>query len=62
MQNAFKSFLHTPTKNIKKIAGEPQADVVVQAMQMVFDINIDTKKALNAYKCDYLLEKDIFKK
>jgi glutamyl-tRNA reductase len=62
MQNAFKSFLHTPTKNIKKIAGEPQADVVVQAMQMVFDINIETKKALNAYKCDYLLEKDIFKK
>jgi glutamyl-tRNA reductase len=62
MQNAFKTFLHTPTKNIKKIAGEPQADVVVQAMQMVFDINIETKKALNAYKCDYLLEKDIFKK
>jgi len=62
MQNAFKSFLHTPTKNLKKMAGEPQADVVVQAMQTVFEINVDTKKALNAYKCDYLLEKDLFKK
>jgi len=61
MQGAFKTFLHSPTKNLKKIAGEPQADMVVQAMQLVFDINIDTKKAINAYKCDYLLEKDVFK-
>jgi len=62
MQNAFKTFLHTPTKNIKKMAGEPQADVVVQAMQTIFELNVDTKKALNTYRCDYLLEKDLFKK
>ncbi len=61
MQGAFKTFLHSPTKNLKSIAGEPQADMVVQVMQLIFDINIEREKAINAYKCDYLLEKDIFK-
>ena len=62
MQSAFAKFLHTPTKNLKSIAQKPQADIVVQGVQYIFDINKDKDKAINTYKCDYLIEKDLFKK
>jgi len=61
LQGAFKTYLHTPTINLKKISTEPQSDTVVQAMQLIFDINTEREKAINTYKCDYLLEKDLFK-
>lgn len=62
IQNTFKSFLHTPTKNLKKIADSPKADVIVQSTQYLFDINIESQKKIHTYKCDYLLEKDLFAK
>ena len=62
IQNTFKSFLHTPTKNLKSIANSPKADVIVQSTQYLFDINIESQKKIHTYKCDYLLEKDLFAK
>ena len=62
IQSAFKGFLHTPTKNLKAIADSPKGDVIVQSTQYLFDMNIDIQKKINTYKCDYLMEKDLFKK
>ncbi len=57
IQSTFKKFLHTPTINLKNLAHTPEADLIVQSTQTIFDINLDAKKALNTTKCDYLLEK-----
>ena len=62
IQNAFKGFLHTPTKNLKAVSDLPKGDVIVQATQYLFDININIQKRIDTYKCDYLIEKDLFKK
>jgi len=61
LHGAFNSFLHSPTKNLKEIAGTSKADTVVQSVQLVFDINKDEDKMINTPKCDYLIEKDILK-
>ncbi len=57
IQSTFKKFLHTPTINLKNLSNTPEADLIVQSTQTIFDINLDAKKALNTTKCDYLLEK-----
>jgi len=62
LHGAFNSFLHSPTKNLKEIAGTSKADTVVQSVQLIFDINKDEDKMINTPKCDYLMEKDILKK
>ena len=50
---AFNGFLHTPTIRLKEVAEKPEADVVVQSVQYIFDINEDQTKKLNIYKCEY---------
>jgi glutamyl-tRNA reductase len=62
LHGAFNSFLHSPTANLKNIADTPQADTIVQSLQLIFDINKDEEKMINTPKCDYLIEKDILKK
>ncbi len=57
IQSTFKKFLHIPTINLKNLSNTPEADLIVQSTQTIFDINLDAKKALNTTKCDYLLEK-----
>ncbi len=56
---AFNGFLHKPTKKLKNIAEQPQADTIVQSIQYFFDLNSDQRKALNIYKCEYQIEKDL---
>jgi len=50
---AFNGFLHTPTIKLKEVAEKPEADVIVQSVQYIFDINEDQAKKLNMYKCEY---------
>ncbi len=59
IHHAFNGFLHTPTIKLKEIAEKPEADVIVQAVQYIFDINEDQTKKLNMYKCEYQMENNI---
>lgn len=56
---AFNGFLHTPTIKLKKVAEKPEADVIVQSVQYIFDINEDQAKKLNMYKCEYQMGSNI---
>ncbi len=62
LHQAFNSFLHSPTINLKKIAEQPRADTIVQSIQVFFGLNAKQRKALDTYKCDYQIEKDLQKK
>ncbi len=59
IHHAFNGFLHTPTIKLKEIAEKPEADVIVQAVQYIFDINDDQAKKLNMYKCEYQMENNM---
>ncbi|HIP30919.1 MAG TPA: glutamyl-tRNA reductase [Sulfurospirillum arcachonense] len=50
---AFNAFLHTPTKKLKELAEKPEADTVVQSIQEIFEMDEDSIKKLNMYKCEY---------
>ncbi len=62
LHQAFNSFLHQPTMKLKNISEQPQADTVVQSIQLFFGLKERQRKALNIYKCDYQIEKDLQKK
>ncbi|RUM65112.1 MAG: glutamyl-tRNA reductase [Sulfurospirillum sp.] len=62
VHQAFNTFLHEPTTILKNIAEQPQADTVVQSIQLFFNLNTGQHKALNTYKCDYQIEKDLYPK
>jgi len=53
LHNAFNRFLHDPTKKLKAIADEPQADTIVEAIKYIYDIQEDV--GLNRYKCEYFM-------
>ena len=55
---AFNAFLHTPTKKLKELAEKPEADTLVQSIQEIFEIDEDSIKKLNMYKCEYHMEMD----
>ncbi len=59
LHQAFNGFLHHPTQKLKKIAEEPQADTVVQAIQLFFGLNASQRKALDTYKCDFQIQRDL---
>ena len=59
IHQAFNGFLHQPTKKLKDIAQQPQADTIVQSIQYFFDLNTDQRKSINTYKCEYQIEKDL---
>ncbi len=61
LHQAFNSFLHKPTCNLRKIAEDPEFDTIVQSFQYLFDVNENQKKAINMYKCEYHMEQDIQK-
>ena len=50
---AFNAFLHTPTKKLKELAEKPESDTVVQSIQEIFEMDEDSIKKLNMYKCEY---------
>lgn len=62
IHQAFNSFLHEPTSILKNIAEQPQADTVVQSIQLFFNLNTGHRKALDTYKCDYQIQKDLHQK
>ncbi len=62
IHHAFNGFLHTPTIKLKEVAEKPEADVIVQAVQYIFDINEDQAKKLNMYKCEYQMENNMMEK
>lgn len=53
---AFNGFLHNPTKVLKDIAERPESDTIVQSIQEIFDINEESTKRINMYKCEYQME------
>ncbi len=57
LHQAFNAFLHHPTHKLKNIAEQPQADTVVQSIQLVFGLKTKQRKALDTYKWDYQIEK-----
>jgi len=59
LHQAFNSFLHTPTKTLKNVSELPQSDTIVQSIQLFFGLNAKQRKALDLYKCDYQIEKDL---
>lgn len=59
LHQAFNSFLHQPTKTLKTIAEQPQADTVVQSIQLFFGLNAGQRKALDTYRCDYQIQTDL---
>ncbi len=62
LHQSFNSFLHQPTTVLKNIAEQPQADTVVQSIQLFFGLNTQQRKALDTYKCDYQIQKDLYTK
>ena len=59
VHHAFNGFLHTPTIKLKEVAEKPESDVIVQAVQYIFDIHEDQAKKLNMYKCEYQMENNM---
>lgn len=59
VHSVFNAFLHKPTKNLKDVAEQPEADTIVQSIQYFFDINEEESKQIDQYKCEYQMEKDI---
>ncbi len=59
LHQAFNTFLHKPTCNLKKVAEDPEFDTIVQSFQYLFGINEDQKKKMNMYKCEYHMEKGL---
>jgi len=53
---AFNAFLHTPTKKLKELAEKPEADTLVQSIQEIFEMDENSIKKLNMYKCEYHIE------
>jgi len=52
---SFNSFLHTPTAVLKDISQEPHADMVIESLKILFEIDDDIGrefKMLNKYKCE----------
>ncbi len=56
LHQAFNTFLHKPTCNLKKVAEDPEFDTIVQSFQYLFGINEEQKKQMNMYKCEYHME------
>jgi glutamyl-tRNA reductase len=53
---AFNAFLHTPTKKLKELAEKPEADTIVQSIQEIFELDEESIKKLNLYRCEYHMD------
>ena len=58
VHNAFKKFLHGPTKRLRAVADQPRADTVIEAMKFVFDTDTEIKMA-DKYKCEFIMKDDM---
>ncbi len=58
LHNAFKRFLHNPNITLRKMADSAEVDVLVSAVKRLFGMN---SESLDMNKCEYHMEKGIFK-
>lgn len=58
LHNAFNTFLHDLTINLKSVANTPKGDSVVESLRFLFEQ--DTQgKMLESYKCEYAQDKTL---
>ncbi|WP_457596514.1 glutamyl-tRNA reductase [Hydrogenimonas sp.] len=58
VHNAFKKFLHAPTKRLRNIADRPGADSIIESVKYVFEIDTEIKMG-DRYKCEFIMKDDI---
>ena len=58
LHNAFNSFLHNLTINLKSIANTPKGDGVVESLRFLFEQNTEPFM-VEKYKCEYSDDKII---
>jgi glutamyl-tRNA reductase len=58
LHNAFKRFLHNPNITLRKMAESAEVDILVSSVKRLFGMNTES---LDMNKCEYHLEKGIFK-
>lgn len=58
LHNAFNTFLHDLTINLKSVANTPKGDSVIESLRFLFEQ--DTQgKMLESYKCEYAQDKTL---
>ena len=58
LHNAFKRFLHHPNITLRKMADSAEVDILVSSIKRLFGMN---GESLDMNKCEYHMEKGIFK-
>jgi glutamyl-tRNA reductase len=56
-QQSIKKLLHGMSKKLKKISHDSSSDMVVEAINYLFDFEEREEKIRDSYKCDYIAEK-----
>ncbi len=58
VHNAFKKFLHTPTKKLRDVADKPRADTIIEATKYLFDTETEIRMG-DRYKCEFIMKDDL---
>ena len=58
LHNAFKRFLHNPNVTLRKMADSAEVDILVSSVKRLFGMN---GESMDMNKCEYHMEKGIFK-
>ena len=58
LHNAFKRFLHNPSKTLRKMSNSAEVDIFVSVIKRLFG---DNSVEIDINKCEYHMEKGIFK-
>lgn len=52
LHNAFKKFLHIPTKRLKEVSDKPEVDTMIESIKYLFNLDDNAGKR-DKYKCEY---------
>ena len=58
LHNAFNTFLHDLTINLKAVANTPKADSIVESLRFLFKQETQ-ERMLESYKCEYAQDKTL---
>jgi glutamyl-tRNA reductase len=58
VHNAFKKFLHAPTKRLRAVAEQPRADTIIESIKYLHGIDTDIKVG-DRYRCEFVMKDDI---
>jgi glutamyl-tRNA reductase len=58
IHNAFKRFLHNPSITLRKMADSAEVDILISSIKRLFGVN---GEMMDMNKCEYHMEKGIFK-